>query len=160
MISEDDSKINFPNCLLKLDLNPDLCCSSSFLASFRSAGIDAVFTLCMNACFVTEGSLCRHGNRACMASVTRCTWVCPVCWTAGAWSAWSTWPWQMTRWRSCRPAPARCGTSRRTCRMFDCTVGGGSDSLFLSLILLLFLLASRFHSLPCTSYLFPGKLHL
>lgn len=87
--------------------------------------------------------LCRHGNRACMASVTRCTWVCPVCWTAGAWSAWSTWPWQMTRWRSCRTAPARCGTSRRTCRMFDCTVGGGSDPL-----LLLFLLASRFHSRP------------
>ncbi len=62
--------------------------------------------------------------RACMGSVTRCIWVCPACWTAEACPAWSTWLWQKTRWLNCRAVPARCGTSRRTCRTSNRTAGG------------------------------------
>lgn len=62
--------------------------------------------------------------RACMESVTRCIWVCPACWTTEACPVWSTWLWQKTRWPNCRPVPAPCGTSRRTCRTSNWTAGG------------------------------------
>ena len=55
-------------------------------------------------------------DRACLESMRRCTWACPVCWTAPAWTAWSTWHWTMRRSASSRRAATLSGASRRTWR--------------------------------------------
>lgn len=83
--------------------------------------------LCRAVCSCYSSFLFSY--RVCMESMRRCTWACPACWTAAAWPAWSKWPWQMMKWASCRPAPARSGTSRRTCRTSERAAGGDVGAL-------------------------------
>lgn len=61
--------------------------------------------------------------RACMESVRRCTWVCPVCLTAAEWAASSTWPLPTKKSLSWRRAVTLCGASKKTWRTCRSTVG-------------------------------------